>query len=246
MSSLFNGVYERIASSSLATKLYNEVSSVASSVSSNPITTVGLLGVNFGASALGQITSIITGGYVQLNNFVPQPVRDRLRGLGNRVGAVNVKVASQISRALRINQKFVQGVIVAPIFEELVFRLPLLLASWEIDDLNSEFFSLPLFEGVMDVTGAQITKVALATFLSIAFAYAHGNNLAPRRAAGLFAGGLVLSHLTLRQDGGLGNAMIAHMIHNLPLTLMGAEAGSGILPSHSEEEPMLLPYTCVG
>ena len=223
--------------SSLVATLYDGASSLASSVRSNPLTTVGLLGVNVGANLLGEAASAITHGVVQLNTFVPRPVRDLLRGVGECLGAVNQELGEALAAVLRVDARILQGVVAAPIVEELAFRLPLLLASWRIDTFTSEFFTSPLVEGVIGLTGGQASVIALAILLSVAFTYAHDNNPTAGRAASLFAGGLALSHLTLRPTGGLGNAMIAHGIHNLVPTLMGAEIGTGILPRQEADKP---------
>ena len=237
MSLILNKTNEKISLSHLAIGVYDAVFSVASSVRSNPITTVGLLGVNIGASLIGQAASIRTGGLIQLNNIVPQPMRDVFRKMGRGVGKVNRGVGGLIAGILRVNNNaFFKGVIAAPIVEEIVFRLPLLIASLKIDSLSSEFITSPILENVLDLTGGQALKVALAVILSIGFTYAHDSNPVPARAAGIFASGLTLSHLTLRPTGGLGNAMVAHAIHNLVPTLMGYDIGSGITPHSIEED----------
>jgi len=120
--------------------------------------------------------------------------------------------------------------------EEVVCRLPLLVASWQIDALSSEYITSPLLEGVIDLTGGQTLKIALAVILSIEFTYGHGSNLDPSRAAGAFASGLALSHLTLRPNGGLENAIVAHAINNLVSRLLGLEIGNGMTLNDTQED----------
>ena len=127
-------------------------------------------------------------------------------------------------------------IVIAPIVEELVFRFPLLLASWAIEHFTSEFFCSPILQGLVGITGAQATMVVLSTLSSITFTYAHDNDPPTDRATALFVGGLTLSRLTLRPDGGLGNAMVAHMIHNFTAYFLGLEIGKGILSKDPEKE----------
>ncbi len=236
MNSLSNCAYRMIDSSSLEEALHNRISSLVAYISSNPITTVitiGLLGINLGGAALGKATSRVTKEYVVLNNFVPQFIRNVLRNFGRAVA----RGMGQISNVFGVNQMLIRPIVIVPVIEELVFRFPLLLASWKINDLTSEFFCLPILEGITDITGAQATMVVLSILSSIAFTYGHDNNPLPDRATGLFAGGLALSHLTLRPSGGLGNAIVAHMIHNLTAYFCGIlEIGNGILSMRPDSQ----------
>ena len=197
------------------------ISSVLSSVTSNPITTIiGPLISNIEVGKVGQAAASLTGGVVQLNNIVPQPVRSALRvNLGRPIGRLNGLASGMIAGALRVNDnEIIRSVIAAPVVEELIYRLPLLMASKSIDLLTSEFITSPLLEGVIDMTGGTAVKVGLAAITSIAFTYLHGKNPSPGRALGLFTGSMTLSHLTLRPTGGLANSMVAHAIHNLLIT----------------------------
>lgn len=238
MSGLFNGIYNAVVSNSLVDALYHKTSSLVSSVYSNltPIATVGLLGINLASMTLGDTTSRVTKEYVQLNNFVPQSIRKFLRGFGEVIVRANNRIDSRISKKLRVNKEFIGTIITGPIFEELVFRLPLLLASWQISDMTSEFFCLPILEGVA-ITGAQATMAVLAILSSVAFTYAHDDKPSPDRAAGVFGVGLTLSYLTLSSDKGLINAIGAHMIHNLTSHGLGMQKiRKGILPKDPEKE----------
>ncbi len=113
--------------------------------------------------------------------------------------------------------------IVAPIVEEFVMRLPLLMCSWAIDSLAPEFlFSVQaltptFFHPILpeSVLAAEVAKLALAVLSSIGFVYIHEDTPDPGLAADLFVGGLALSHLAIRPEGGLGVAIIAHMLHNI-------------------------------
>ena len=216
MSSLPSDAYYALPSF-LGTIVYNGASSVVSCISSNPITTVGLLGIGWTAGVFGQVISISTKKYVQLNNFVPMSFRNGLRRCGENLADYNECITDLVLKVLPIRKDFFQKIITSPVLEEFEFRLPFLLACWKIDSLHSEFLSSPLFEGVVDTTSTQVIKVALAVLSSIAFTYAHDDNPGVIRASEFFAGGLALAYLTLHSDGGLLCAIIAHMIHNLPL-----------------------------
>lgn len=240
MSNSLGNVYNYITSSSLATKAYNEASSVAECVISNPITTIGLVGIVWVASIMGQLTSIATKKHVELNTLIPKSARNRFRRCGEELADFNERISNLISKVLPFKKEFIHLVISAPIFEELLFRMPLLITSWKIDDLSSEFLSSSLLDGMVDATGAQVIKVALAVLSSIVFTYAHGDNLDSGRATELFVGGLALSHLLLRLEGGLECAIIAHIIYNLFLYLMGSKNSSGIPLRRIKEECIVL------
>lgn len=202
----------------LGTIVYGGASSVVDCVRSNPITTFGLLGIGWAAGVFGQVISITTKKYVQLNNFVPMSLRNGFRRYGENLADYNERITDLILKVLPVRKDFFQKTITSPILEELEFRLPLLLASWKIDNLHSEFFYSPLLEGAVDTTFTQLIMVALAVLSSIAFTYAHDEKPDVIRASDFFAGGLALAYLTLHPDGGLLCAIIAHMIHNLPLS----------------------------
>jgi len=67
-------------------KGYDLVSSVASSVRDNPITTFGLLGINLGASYVGGTISRLTGRRIELNNAIPRSVRNFFHKIGRGIG----------------------------------------------------------------------------------------------------------------------------------------------------------------
>ena len=243
MSNLLNEAYEGITSNYLATKIYDgylEVEEITSSVTesinsaivesitSNTITTCFPTVISSGAGLIGHTTAVFTRGYVQLNTLVSQPIRNQFRRLGIKVAAVNDKIATLILKISGINQELASGLIAAPIVEELVFRLPLLMVSGE-DDVSV---------GVTDSTETQITKIALSVFSSIAFTYAHNANPDPGRAAGLFAGSMTMCYQALSHQskfGGLINSVLTHMIHNSTLELLGIKSGKGI-SSHQPSE----------
>ncbi len=135
-----------------------------------------------------------------------------------------------------VDKELLGLVFTGPIFEELVFRLPLLLASWKIGDMTSEFFCSPILEGIIDVTGAQATMVTLAILSSVAFTYGHDNKPSPDRAAGILGVGLTLSYLTLSKDGGLETAIAAHIIHNFASHCCGMQKIEKGIPSKDPEK----------
>jgi membrane protease YdiL (CAAX protease family) len=247
MSGLFNSIYNAVVSNLLVDALYNKTSSLVSNVIANPtaivtpVATVGLLRINLAAMALGEATSLVTRGYVQLNNFVPQSMRNFLRWIGDKIARVNDEADNRISEFLRVGKewkKWIGFVITGPIIEELLFRLPLLLASWKIRDMTSEFFCSPIFsKRIISVTGAQATMAALAIPCSVAFTYVHDDEPTPERAAGVLGVGLTLSYITMSEDGGLTNAIAAHMIHNFASLRCGMQKiEKGILPKNPEKE----------
>lgn len=242
MSWLINSVYNAVTSNYLVDALHNKISSLVSNVSAKPtimvtpVATVGLLGINLASMAIGEATSQVTRGYVQLNNFVPKSIRDFLRKVGVKIVHYNDKVDNQISTLLGVDKDLLGVVITGPIFEELLFRLPLLLASWQISDFTSEFFCSSILEGIIDITGAQATMAVLAILSSVAFIYVHDNKPSPDRAAGVFGVGLTLSYLALSKDGGLGNAIVAHMIHNFTGHCCGNQKIAKRIPPKDPEQ----------
>ena len=216
MSSIINRAYEGISSSYLATKLYEHGSQIT-----NTVTTLGLSGINLGAVAVGDSVAALTGGYVQLNNLFPLSLRNQIYNATEGIGNLTDASAAFISANTGIDENFVGDVITAPIVEELAFRLPLLVTSSGVDYIASEFFSSSVLEDATGVSGAQVTKVALAALVSIAFTYFHNSNPPPGRASGIFASSMALSYQTLNNQSwyvaGLGNSIVSHMIHNLSI-----------------------------
>jgi hypothetical protein len=202
---------------------------------------------------VGFTASWVTREYVQLNNFVPESMRKLFRAFGLAIGRINDGVDIRISEKLRPRKEFetyrehnegfknvknfIGTVITGPIFEELVFRVPLVLASWTIDKIAQEFFHLPVLKGVFDgITGELATKGFLATVSSVIFTYVHDDKPAPHRAAGVFGVGLTLSYLAMSSDKGLIYAIVAHMLHNfISLSCGMQKISTGILSNDPEK-----------
>lgn len=183
--------------------------------------TVGLPFVTLFGALSGMAASALTRERVQLNNIVPESIRSALDKRGRKIGGAIGSISLVAGRTLGVNSNVISQLLVSPIVEELVFRLPLLIASQGIDLLSSDFIHSPLLESASDLTGGQALKVALAVILSIGFTYSHSKDPTAGRAAAVFTTGLGLSHLALQNPGGLGNAMIAHSIENLIPVLTG-------------------------
>ncbi|MCB1107902.1 MAG: CPBP family intramembrane metalloprotease [Chlamydiia bacterium] len=169
-----------------------------------------------GASA--STASALTNGRLQLDNFISKDFRAFCNDFAyTAVGSINDLVSGSIAKVLGIkNNMFLKSVIGAPIAEEIVYRLSLLMIAKGLDSLMPIFMKAPFLLGA---TGGDLLKTATAVFFSISFTYAHGESLNPGRAATLFYGGMVLSYRTLI-TGGLTSPIITHALHNLPNGIM--------------------------
>jgi len=204
-----------------AKALYDGVTAIPSSIRSNPKMTVGLPVITLAGAISGMAASALTGGRAQLNNIVPESIRNALDSGGRKIGWTIGSISHTAARITGIDRRVISQLVVTPIVEELVFRLPLVIASQGIDLLSSDFIHSPLLESVSDVTGGQALKVALAVISAIGFTYAHHKDPSAGRAAAVFATALGLTHIASQNPGGIGNAMIAHSIENIIPTLTG-------------------------
>jgi len=204
-----------------AKALYDGVTSIPSSIRSNPKMTVGLPVITLAGAISGMAASALTGGRAQLNNIVPEALRSALESGGQKIGWTIGSISHIAGRITGIDRRVISQLVVTPIVEELVFRLPLVIASQGIDLLSSDFIHSPLFESVSDLTGGQAIKVALAVISAIGFTYAHHKDPSAGRSAAVFSSALGLTHIAHQGPGGVGNAMIAHSIENIIPVLTG-------------------------
>jgi hypothetical protein len=214
MSIVLNASGSYVNITCLSTVCYEIVASSASSISANWILTFGKFGINKIIYFLAQLLATITGGHLQLNQLVSDHFRRFLRTLGGAVGSFKSHIHNSIARAGGFtveNTRLLRTVVIGPIVEEAVHRLPLLILASKIDALP---FASTLISGVLQLTVGQVMKVALAALFSIAFVYGHQRTPLPGRAASLFASGLMYSYLTLKPSGGFINAIVAHSINN--------------------------------
>lgn len=164
---------------------------------------------------IGRKSAASTNGALQLNSFVPLSVRHSLRKGGRRyIGGMIRRVSAAVSKITGLNLGACKAYIGAPVTEELMFRLPVLIAAWAIDHYSDEALQAPISE-VINLTGADLLKGLAAVISSVGFTYVHEHTPTPERAAGVFTSGLALSAMTLRSElQGLGIAIISHAIHN--------------------------------
>jgi hypothetical protein len=193
---------------------YRIFTSAASSISGNWILTFGKLVLSILVSRLAQLLSKVTGQRLHLNNLFSYQLRTFLRDLGRGVGRFKSTIHQVIATKAGFsvaNTRLLRTAVIGPIVEEAIHRLPLLILAPTIEALP---FASALIYGALQITVAQVTKVALAAFLSVVFVYGHEITPRPGRAASLFASGLMYSYLTLKQPGGLLHAVVAHSVNN--------------------------------
>ncbi len=237
------------------TSILSYLGSVGSSIQSNPIPTFANFFIYMIAEHCAGALSALTGGYFQLNRLISQPTRKALRMMGSLVGNISSSLQRGISRGLGISSTKaipIRIIVVTPVVEELIYRLPLIMTSLKIDAMPFEFISTPILKGVVNLTGGQVLKIALSIIISIGFTYGHHENPSPEQAAGLFVASLVHSYLALQHLGGLGNAIITHAFHNLLVvvrTVMHANPASStkavkcfVRQELKRESRMLLPW----
>ena len=200
--SIVNNIYKNVGL--IANSLYDGVSSFYEKTSTivkserviNTASILCLSEVNSLASYTGRKIAEYTNGYIQLNNFVPQSVRNGLRSLGKKIIVPCIKKLGLItSNILGLANSLARNIIGAPIVEELMFRLPLFLLACGIDANTGGILEDLL---LYSINGADVLKGLAAVIFSVAFTYSHSNNPTPARATGLFIGGLALSAITLR------------------------------------------------
>jgi membrane protease YdiL (CAAX protease family) len=171
---------------------------VSSSNRSITISTMALIMIRSVVSCIGERAEL-TGYRTQLSRFIPLPIRQNIE---NAYAALIRPILEPVNQ--RIDnvpmQDVVASTLIAPIVEEVMFRLPLLIASVVISAILEK---------------GTVLIILLSVILSIMFTYAHGASLSLGREASLLAAGLFLSYLVLEQEGGLGHAILTHAFHNL-------------------------------
>lgn len=186
----------------------------ASAMSSNWVLTLGKFILGRVIFCLAQLLSKVTGKKVQLNHLFSFQMRSFLRAIGSGVGRfkshLHRAVATKVGFSVE-NTPLLRTVVIGPLVEEAIHRLPLLMLATAIDAFP---FGVTCISGALQITVGQVMKVALATFLSIVFVYGHEITPGPGRAASLFTNGLIYSYLTLQQPGGLMYAVVAHSVNN--------------------------------
>lgn len=181
----------------------------------NQVLTFGKVAISRLIFFLAQILSEMTGGGLQLNRLVSFAARKTLREFGIWVARFKSKIhqglANQIGLSVE-NTRFLRTVVIGPVTEEIVHRLPLLALSPKIDAFP---MASQILAPRLPFTFGQLIKITLASLLSIVFVYGHHRKPSAGRAATLFTSGLIYSYLTLNHQRGFLNAIFTHSLNNL-------------------------------
>jgi len=158
------------------------------------------------------MATVLTGNPLNFTRVFPSLVRDLFNCVGITAGLV--------AHITALECEDFRDIVTTPIIEGLTDLLPLLIVSKKIDGCSSTFITPPLLGNRFNVTGGHILKCTLAVISSLGFMYGHGTNLDPAHAEDLFAIGLALSYLTLRNpSSGIALSMLAHGCQNLTAVL---------------------------
>ena len=122
--------------SNTASALYNGIISIPSSIASNPKMTFSPLIAGAIGALSGAAASALTGGRVQLNKLIPETIRDNISMIGHKIGFLIANISVLAANTLKIHPKTLSQLVVTPVIEELIFRLPLLIACSGIDSLS--------------------------------------------------------------------------------------------------------------
>jgi hypothetical protein len=165
----------------------------------------GLRPISKATYSTGKFISAKTNGFVQLDTFIPNYMRKQSRYFGGYVIApCNDFVGNFLKLHVLKNtdEQMLSTVFSAPLVEESVYRLPLILLYTKINKRSMEVLKQPTngsknldrmtnkkFVRILtQVNGGGAIKAIAILFSSTVFTYGHGENLNPGRSLSLFVG----------------------------------------------------------